>query len=465
MDAEYQVMLFREGQETPDPTLNSEVLTEMQYLEDSNEMDNMREDNEPRAPVKRRRNAIDDFVPGELKNQVRRKLFTEDGPAQVDEEEVEQLRIRPTLNRFVYGDEVLDLRNPLPGFEGASVILTNVFNTFMYIVHFKSTLLSLKNRKLTIQLRTDEHHLRQLEKTNYDGAHIHLPRMVESLFSMLDYRHNCIFINQLKPVSCVLNKRMLMEHISFRSMEATSKNDSNYIELMFNNPFRFIFVGCAKRTGMHNKNEVSPFPFFGEYINRAMDEMFEALYDLVSREIKKAKKEVAEADELETKRRTSQEGNDESETSLASAAHHQANSLQMMEAFSNSKNASGKSADMTRLHSFLRSIKMPLAKKETVDILITSGNSGKKNSETKMNYLTVESNDNKPCLLKMVDTDVTEDSIYLSSYIRCRVLVLDQAKFGLQIYTRHAIQLLTIDDRLVKFEEMPKLAKDKQCSS
>ncbi|TLY48828.1 MAG: hypothetical protein E6K54_00110, partial [Gammaproteobacteria bacterium] len=152
-------------------------------------------------------------------------------------------------------------------------MLTNVFNTFVYIVQYKSTLSTLKNRKLAIQLRATEHHLRQLEMNNYVGAHTQLPRMVESLFSMLDNKSNAIYINHMRPISCVLDKTMLMDNISFRSMEATSKNDSNYIELMFNNPFRFIFVGCAKRGGQHNKNSVTTFPFFGEHINKAVQEM------------------------------------------------------------------------------------------------------------------------------------------------------------------------------------------------
>lgn len=427
------------------PRCTDDVLTQISHIMDNEVQPNA---DVTAAPVKRHRNAICD-IPEEHKKRIRKTLFADEDPVHTDGEELEELKIRPTLHRCVYGDEVLDLRRPLPGYEGASVILTNVYNTFMHIIRYKSTLLALKNRKLAIQLRTTEHHLRELENNKYDGAHVHLPRMVETLFSMLDHRNNTIYINQLKPVSCVLNRRSLMENISFRSMEATTKNDSNYIELMFNNPFRFIFVGCAKRVGPQNRNEVCPFPFFGDYINRAIEEMYEVMYDLVTKEIKKAKKELVEPNQPE------EESKNASEESAAAA--FPASGLQRMEAYSNSKNGHGANADTTRLHAFLRSIKMPLAKKEAVDILITSGNSGKKTTEvSKMCYLTVENdkeNKEKNCL-KLVDTDVTEDSIYLSSYIRCRVLILEQAKFGLQIYTRHAIQLLTIDDRLIKFNEL-----------
>jgi hypothetical protein len=444
---------------------------ELQYSEDeSAETPPTEYTNICAAPIKRRRNAVDN-IPEVQKRNVRRKLFTEEEEEEEKEppaakmDEVEILRMCPTVDRFVYGGEITNLRSPLPGPEGAIVILTNVYNTFLYIVRYKSTLISqqLKSRKLAIQLHTTEHSLRQLEENNYREAHIQLPRMVESLFSMWDYRNNIIYINQLRPVSCLLNKKTLLDNISFRSMEATIKNDSSYIELMFNNPYRFIFVGDAKRVGtQHDRNQVRLFPFFGEYINKAIADMYEVMYELVSKEIEKAKKLLSEADRLEK----------ETRNEMTNYSEHQAanfpsplfpppppppnNSLSSMVQFSHAKNAASKD---DKLHSFLRSIDLPLAKKDTVDIIITSGNSGKKNANadtTKMSYLTVEIDEKNPeknCL-KMVDTDIDDDSLYLSSYIRCRVLINEEGKFSLQIYTRQAIRLLQFDDRLVKFNEL-----------
>lgn len=398
------------------------------------------------APIKRRRDAID-HINEELKMRVKRKLFTEDTSA-VD---IEELKITPTVDRFVFGNDIVDLREPLPGYQGASVILTNIFNTFIYIIRYKSTLSSLKNRKLAIQLHTDEHCLRKLEESQYKDAYIHLPRMVEFMFSMLDHRNNSVFfINQLRPNSCVLTRKFLMSNISYRSMTANVKNNSSYIELAFNNPFRFIFVGSAQRAGQNKVNEVNLFPFFGDYINRTLDDMYEVLYQLVSKEIARAKKEL-EAEDSKTA-----EKNGEHQQGEVRQPVLPANSLQMMESFSNYKNNQN-TEDTNRLHNFLRTVQLPLVKKDNVDIIVTSGNSGKNNSESaKMSYLTVEIDKEDPNKgsLKMLESDVTEDSIYLSSYIRCRVLLMEQAKFGLQIYTRHAIKLVTIDDRLVKFDDL-----------
>lgn len=381
------------------------------------------------------------------------------GSEEKEEDILKKLKTQPEIDRFVYGDEIINLCSPLPSFEGASVMLTNVYNTFVYIVKLKNTLLSLQNRKLTVQLLATEHHLRKLEESNFTNAHVQLPRIVESLFSMWDYRASPVYVNQLKPISCVLNKKRIADVVSFRSMEAVSKNDSNYIEVVFNNPYRFIFIGSAGRFGQHQKNIVNPFPFFGEYIDKAIADMYDVLYEMVTREIRKAKKELTQREHIDASTR---DGDGRVVAAMVNnVANHQQNGLQLLEAFSKSnqggRGGSSLPQDNKRLQSYLQCINLPLVKRENVDILITSGNSGKKaNDVVKMRYLMVEKGKetNDKGLLKIIETDVAEDAVYLSSYIRCRVLIVDQPAFAMQIYTRHAIKLMTMDDRLVRFGDI-----------
>jgi len=408
------------------------------------------------GPIRKKRRYGD---PGKIsearRRQVRRRLFTDDYVEM--QAEVEELKRRPTIDRIVVRDEILDLRQRLPGYEGAVALFTNIFNTLVYIVQYKTSLSVLKNRKLVIQLRATEHNLRQLEVKNYEGAHIQLPRMLESIFSMLDYRNNVSYINQMRPVSCVLNKDYLFERISFRSMEGTTKNGSAYIELMFNIPFRFIFIGQADRKGQYKKNTVQCFPFFGDYIDRAITDMADVLYELVSKEIKNAKMKLDEEESSNEDINVQGAGVPDHSVFGSANSFTSSNSLQMMEAYSKSKK-NRSTADNVLLQTYLRQITLPLAKKnsENINILITSGNNGKQaNDVNKISYLIVENDKEDPRRgqLKMSDEDVTEDAIYLSSYIRCRVLMLEQPTFELQIYTRDAIKLMTVDDRLVKFSD------------
>lgn len=427
---------------------DEDVLTECQLVEDDSD-EIFRVSNVMAAPIKRRRSAIDGDTNDEVRK-VKRKLFTEDDDMSHQDDIIDKLKKTPTIDQFVYKDQVVNLRGPLPDYEGAKFVLTNVFNTFVHIVCYKSSLPIPTNSMLTIQLYTDKHDLRKLEEDRYENSHIHLPRMLETMLGLFDYRNSpAYYINQLKPVSCLVNKRTMMEKISYRSMEATTKNGSSYIELSFNNPFRFIFFGFAHRQGQQRPVEVGVSQFFGDYIHKTLEDMYEVLYVLVSKEIEKAKRGVKDPEAIAA----APVGGGLQQVERAPIQ----GGLRDMEMYSN------RNSGEPVLHGYLRQVNLPLTKKDNVNILVTSGGGGGggggkggKSAETaKMTYLTVEKNDKeKTGCLKLVDSEISENAVFLSSYIRCRVLIQEQSKFSLQIYTRHGIQLMPFTDKITKFDEL-----------
>lgn len=425
---------------------DDDVLTECQLVEDDSD-EIFRVSNVMAAPVKRRRSAIDVETNDEVRK-VKRKLLTEDDDMSNQDDIIEKLKKTPTIDQFVYKDQVVDLRGPLPDYEGAKFVLTNVFNTFVHIVCYKSSLSIPTNSMLTIQLLTDKNDLRKLEADRYENSHIHLPRMLETMLGLLDYRNGpAYYINQLKPVSCLVNKRTMMDKISYRSMEATTKNGSSYIELSFNNPFRFIFFGFTHRQGQQRPVEVGLSQFFGDYMHKTLDDMHEVLYALVSKEIEKAKRGVKDPEAIAA----APFGGGLQRVEPAPIQ----GGLRDMEMYSN------RNSGEPVLHDYLRQVNLPLTKKGNIDILVTSGGGGgggkggKSAEVAKMTYLTVEKNDKeKTGCLKLVDSEISQNAIFLSSYIRCRVLIKEKGTFSLQIYTRHGIQLMPFTDKITKFDEL-----------
>lgn len=340
---------------------------------------------------------------------------------------------RPTEDTFVYNGAAVNMDVAgLGGSNATRSLNRGVINALVLLSRCQN---KVKNNLFNRLLDDAKYTIMELQNDEYRGLHRKLPDLVRTLLSAIDGTPNAqnpYFLNQMKPVSCVLPKgRAGLERLEYRGMTWATKNGSEYLEVSFFNPFRLVFFGSPQRGGPNSRDYVTQLPFYGDYMDRAVYEMYDYMYDVATRMALK----ILEDDD---KKR-------EGETGSSLERGQAINGLGVIQdkATTRRGQAAEERAAVVKL---LRDVTFPL-KKKSYDILTTTGNGGagrdKKAAES-MKYLTAVNGEVR------LENETSEDALFLSSFIRPRILA--NGVFSLQIYTRVGLVLHDVNQQVLTIE-------------
>lgn len=254
--------------------------------------------------------------------------------------------------------------------------------------------------------------------TGNSSRHVDIPntvyRMLVSLEASRTIQESAYVVNQMVPLSCYKLGEKEFKKIQLKGMSYKSKNDSNYVEVEFYNPIKIVFCATTPKPEIGEDNGLLRlYNVFGGELSDCLRRIYERLFDMTEAKVKEIMAKYAVPEEV---------------------------GPSIMCLSKSYKPETGRSKDRIdeKTLSFLRenlNSDWSLEQRLVFHLLATSGGA-KNTSSTKLKTLVVD--DGIPRQDDLWGTEY--DGIFLSSHIRCRILL--EGVFQMQIYSRRAIKIV-----------------------
>lgn len=198
---------------------------------------------------------------------------------------------RPTDNVFYMEGERIDMQDPLTctiqrGF------FARIFNS---MVNFSKSEFKEKNtlhRNMTWEAKLTENRLKSIVASDFKDYHLTITSAVSYILrAMEDIKHirNDEMIFQLVPITCTIDKGV-KKRLDVNNLDLRQVNNSKSLSVNLNVDVKFLYSGTIRVKTIPDQGEkyyVSPTQCMGSYMNVAVTDLYDVVYDRTKQYIKR----------------------------------------------------------------------------------------------------------------------------------------------------------------------------------
>lgn len=198
---------------------------------------------------------------------------------------------RPTQNVFYMEGERIDMTDASTC-AIQRTMFARIFNSILAFSKCNFTEKNTMHRNLTWAVKLTESRVKKLMSNGYKDYHLSVAATVSYILRALEdvnYVRCDEMLFQLVPITCTIDKT-LKERLDINSIEVRQVNSRKSLSVNLNFDVKFVYAGQFRVKTIPEQGDkyyVAPTPFMGNYLNEAVADLYNLIYDLTKKYIKK----------------------------------------------------------------------------------------------------------------------------------------------------------------------------------